>query len=153
MGILSAGQQAAMGKFLAFSRTQESSADAAGATFLRKAGISGKGSIAFFQKLRKQEYRLSSSYADIDPYAQTHPMSADRAEIARGGISQARPAWDAKTDPALEARFQRIKAKLAGYRRRSDDDAAQISRRATPACRRIMRAPMPGIRAPIPTRR
>ena len=114
MGILSAGQQVAMSKYLAFSRTQESSADAAGATFLRTAGISGKGSVAFFQKLRKQEYRLSSSYADIDPYAQTHPMSADRAELLEAEYRKS-PAWDAKTDPALETRFQRIKAKLAGY--------------------------------------
>jgi predicted Zn-dependent protease len=114
MGILSAGQQVAMNKFLAFSRTQESSADAAGATFLRIAGISGKGSIAFFQKLRKQEYRLSSSYADIDPYAQTHPMSADRAELLEAEYRKS-AAWDAKTDPLLEARFQRVKAKLAGF--------------------------------------
>ncbi|MGY8973315.1 MAG: M48 family metallopeptidase, partial [Sphingomonadales bacterium] len=34
MGIMMAGQQAAMGKFLAFSRTQESSADFAGAEYL-----------------------------------------------------------------------------------------------------------------------
>jgi hypothetical protein len=33
MGVFMAGQQAAMGKFLAFSRAQESSADAAGAEF------------------------------------------------------------------------------------------------------------------------
>ncbi len=73
MGIISAGQQAAMGKFLAFSRNQESSADAAGASFLNEAGVSGKGMISFFQKLRKEEYRLSPSYQDVDPFAQTHP--------------------------------------------------------------------------------
>ncbi|TVV71124.1 M48 family metalloprotease [Sphingomonas solaris] len=114
MGILGAGQQAAMSKFLSFSRTQESSADAAGASFLTKAGISGKGSVAFFQKLRQQEYRLSSSYANTDPYAQTHPMSADRAEMLEG-VYRKSAAWDAKTDPQLEARFQRVKAKLAGF--------------------------------------
>ncbi len=114
MGILSAGQQAAMSKFLAFSRTQESSADAAGATFLAKAGISGKGSVEFFQKLRQQEYRLSSSYANTDPYAQTHPMSADRAELLEATYRKS-PAWNAKTDPVLEARFERVKGKLAGF--------------------------------------
>src|SRR5690606_31931183 len=36
MGVMAAGQQAAMGKFLAFSRVQESSADQAGAQFLSK---------------------------------------------------------------------------------------------------------------------
>jgi predicted Zn-dependent protease len=114
MGILQAGQQAAMGKFLAFTRTQEASADAASVTFLNKAGISGRGSVDFFGKLRQQEYRLSSSYADIDPYAQTHPMSADRQTILEREFRQA-PSWDAKTDPAIEARFQRVKGKLFGY--------------------------------------
>lgn len=114
MGIISAGQQAAMGKFLAFSRTQESSADAAAVGFLNKSGVSGKGAIQFFQKLRKEEYRLSSSYADTDPYALTHPVSADRAATLEHDLKSA-PAWDKPTDPALEARFQRVKAKLAGY--------------------------------------
>ena len=114
MGILSAGQQAAMTKFLAFTRTQESSADAAGASFMKKAGISGRGSVSFFQKLRRQEYRLSSSYADVDPYARTHPMSADRAAVMEAEL-KGDPAWNKPTDPALEARFQRVKAKLSGF--------------------------------------
>ena len=114
MGIISAGQQAAMGKFLAFSRTQEASADAAGVSFLNKAGISGKGMLDFFGKLRKEEYRLSSSYADVDPYAQTHPISADREATLEHDLKSA-PSWNNKTDPALEARFERVKAKLAGY--------------------------------------
>jgi predicted Zn-dependent protease len=114
MGIISAGQQAAMGKFLAFTRTQESSADAAGVSFLNKAGISGKGMIEFFGKLRKEEYRLSSSYADVDPYAQTHPVSADRAATLKHDLETS-PAWNTPTDPALEARFQRVKAKLTGF--------------------------------------
>lgn len=114
MGIISAGQQAAMGKFLAFTRTQESSADAAGVSFLNKAGISGKGMIEFFGKLRKEEYRLSSSYADVDPYAQTHPVSADRAATLKHDL-EIMPAWNKPTDPAIEARFQRVKAKLTGF--------------------------------------
>jgi len=114
MAAMMAGQQAAMGKFLAFTRTQEASADAAGVGFLRRAGISGRGSISFFQKLRSQEYRLSSSYADVDPYAQTHPLSADRTQRLEADYRQS-PAWDKPTDPAIEARFQRIKAKLVGY--------------------------------------
>jgi predicted Zn-dependent protease len=55
MGIMGLGQQAAMSKFLAFSRGQESSADLAGARYLSKAGLSGKGSLEFFKKLQNQE--------------------------------------------------------------------------------------------------
>jgi len=114
MGIIAAGQQAAMGKFLAFSRNQEASADAAGVSYLNKSGISGAGMLSFFAKLRQEEYRLSSSYADADPYAQTHPMSGDREATLEADI-KASPAYNTKTDPAVEARFQRVKAKLTGF--------------------------------------
>lgn len=114
MAALMAGQQAAMGKFLAFTRTQESSADAAGASFLRKAGITGKGMLSFFGKLKNMEYRYSSSYADVDPYAQTHPLSGDRMQALEGDLKSS-PAWNNPIDPALEVKFERVKAKLAGF--------------------------------------
>jgi len=111
MGIMAAGQQAAMGKFLAFTRTQESSADAAGARYLQAAGISGKGSIEFFKTLRNLEYRL---YVPQDTYVRTHPLSSDRI-AALTGLYEHDPAWNKPTDPTLEARFQRVKAKLIGF--------------------------------------
>ncbi|PTQ12421.1 peptidase M48 [Sphingomonas oleivorans] len=114
MGAIMAGQQAAMGKFLAFSRTVEASTDSAGARYLRGAGISGKGMMQFWDKYRALEYRYSSSYAPVDPYMQTHPRPADRAAALEQDLKSS-PYWDKPTDPALEARFQRVKAKLAGF--------------------------------------
>jgi predicted Zn-dependent protease len=111
-GILAAGQQAALGKFLAFNRTQESSADAAGVSFLTKAGISGKGSIAFFKRLQNLEFRYS--IPQEDSYARTHPLSGERIAVMEEQY-QADPAWNKPTDPALEAAFQRVKAKLQGF--------------------------------------
>ncbi|QDP19007.1 M48 family metalloprotease [Sphingomonas xanthus] len=112
VGLMQLGQQVAIGSFLQFTRAQESSADLAGASYLSKAGISGKGSIEFFKKLQNQEYRLAV-YAK-DSYDRTHPLSSERI----ASLSQAYqkdPAWNKPTDPALEARFQRVKAKLIGY--------------------------------------
>lgn len=114
MGVMMAGQQAALGKFLAFNRVQESSADAAGVGFLNKAGISGKGMLSFFLKLRKEEYRYASTYAEVDPFMQTHPMSGEREATLTGDVMKS-PAYGNKTDPALDAKFKRIKAKLIGY--------------------------------------
>ena len=111
-GILAAGQQAAIGKFLAFTRTQESSADQAGATYLGKAGISGKGSVAFFKKLQNQEFRYA--IPQEDSYARTHPLTGERLQALQE-VYSASPSWDTPTDPALEARFQRVKAKLLGF--------------------------------------
>jgi predicted Zn-dependent protease len=112
MGIMMAGQRAALGNFMAFTRAQESSADLAGAAYLAKAGISGKGSLEFFDKLRNQEYRLAV-YAK-DSYDRTHPLSQERVQSLRE-IYQKDPAWSRPSDPALEARFERVKAKLQGY--------------------------------------
>ena len=112
MGIMAAGQQAAMGRSWPSPARRRSSADLAGATYLSKAGISGQGSIEFFKKLQNQEYRLAI-YAK-DSYDRTHPLSSERI-AALTEMYQKDPAWNRQTDPALEARFQRVKAKLIGY--------------------------------------
>lgn len=111
-GILAAGQQAAIGKFLAFSRVQESSADQAGRTYLAAAGISGKGLISFFKKLQGIEFRLS--IPQEDSYGRTHPLSGERVSILEEAV-RADPAWNRPTDAALEAKFLRVKAKLQGF--------------------------------------
>ena len=111
-GIIAAGQQLAQNNYLSFSRAQESSADSAGATYLAKAGISGKGTLDFFKKLENQEFRLA--IAQTDSYARTHPLSSERIAALEQRY-KADPAWAKPSDPALEARFQRIKAKLTGY--------------------------------------
>ncbi|WP_037567094.1 M48 family metalloprotease [Sphingomonas sp. UNC305MFCol5.2] len=117
-GILMMGQRAAIGKYLAFSRIQESSADAAGARFLNTAGITGKGMLTFFDKLTAQMHRYgyyaTQANPEVDPFAQTHPMSADRVENLRADLQSA-PAWNKPIDPKMEVRFKRVQAKLRGY--------------------------------------
>ena len=112
LGVIAAGQQAALGSYLAFSRAQESTADLAGASYLGKAGVSGKGSLEFFKKLQNQEYRLAIFAKDS--YDRTHPLSSERIATLEQ-IYQKDPAWNRPSDPALEARFQRVKAKLVGF--------------------------------------
>ena len=114
MAAVMAGQSAAMGQYLAFSRTQESQADAAGQLYLSKAGISGRGSLEFFKKLENEAYRMGYSQADMDPFLSTHPIEADRIATLEDGY-QKDPAWTKPSDPAIEARFRRAKAKLYGY--------------------------------------
>lgn len=114
MGIIGAGQQAAMGKFLAFSRGQESSADAAGAQYLSKAGISGRGSLEFFKKLQNLEFRYGYKRTADSEFYSTHPMTSDRLATLQDVYEQD-PAWNTPRNPGFEERFQRIKAKLAGY--------------------------------------
>ncbi len=114
MGVMAAGQQAAMGGFLAFSRVQESSADAAGAQYLSNAGISGRGSLAFFKKLQNQEFRYGYSQSDEAAFSRTHPLSGDRiARLRESYVVD--PAWEVPDDAAIQRRFERVKAKLFGF--------------------------------------
>ncbi|MFZ1738895.1 M48 family metalloprotease, partial [Sphingorhabdus sp.] len=112
MAIMQAGQRAAIGKFLAFSRVQESVADASGARYLSKAGITGRGSVNFFKKLQNHEFRLG--IPQEDSYDRTHPLSGERITVLEDTY-KADPAWEAPINPKWESDFQRIKAKLQGY--------------------------------------
>lgn len=112
MALLGMGATAAQGKFLAFTRDQESRADQAGARYLGRAGISGKGSIDFFKKLQGQEFRLAIPQSN--EYARTHPLSGTRiANLA--AVYENDPAWSRPRPAALTARFARIKGKLIGF--------------------------------------
>lgn len=114
LGAIMAGQQAALGSFLAFNRNQEAATDLAGARYLSGAGITGKGMISFFEKLRNQEIRRGYSQADEAAYTRTHPLSGDRIATLRGLLEED-PAWDIDPNPALQERFIRAQAKLYGY--------------------------------------
>lgn len=114
MGVIMAGQQAATGSFLAFNRNQEAATDLAGARYLSGAGLSGRGMIAFFERLRNFEIRRGYSQADEAAYGRTHPLSGDRIATLRGLLEED-PAWAAPEDPELQERFLRIRAKLFGY--------------------------------------
>lgn len=114
MGAIMAGQQAALGSFLSYNRDQEASTDLAGARYLSGAGISGRGMISFFEKLRNFEIRRGYSQSDEATYMRTHPLSGDRVQTLRNLLAED-PAWDAPDDAALQERFMRVKAKLYGY--------------------------------------
>ncbi len=111
-GILAAGQQVAMGKYLAFSRVQESTADASAVRYLDTAGITGKGMLEFFKKLQQQEYRYGTK--NIDPFMQSHPLSGTRVQTLTADL-QASKAWSKPANSALQERFLRVRAKLDGY--------------------------------------
>ena len=114
MGVFMAGQQAALGNYLAYTRGEEEAADAAGAKFLSGAGISGRGSVEFFHKLLNMENRAGFTRSADAEFYSTHPMTSDRIQFLQDAYEKD-PAWKRPNDPALEERFARIKAKLYGY--------------------------------------
>ncbi|UAK23978.1 M48 family metalloprotease [Sphingomonas nostoxanthinifaciens] len=114
MAAMMAGQSAAEGKYLAYGRQIEGSADASAVRHLNDAHLSGKGMISFFEKLKQEEYRLTPSFTKIDPYAVDHPMTDDRLAVLSVDLAKS-PYWNTPIIPADQARFLRIKAKLVGY--------------------------------------
>jgi predicted Zn-dependent protease len=112
MAAMMAGQQAAQGKYLAFSREQESRTDQAGAQYLQAAGVDGTGMLSFFRQLQGNEYRLAIKQDNA--YNRTHPLSGERI-AALENVLEKSPAWGKGADPVLQARYQRIRAKLIGY--------------------------------------
>src|SRR5690606_3677345 len=114
MAGIALGQQAALGSFLNFTRTQEASADAASVAYLSKSGISGKGSVAFFEKLQNLEFRYGYSQSDEAGYARTHPLTGDRISRLQADFEKD-AAWDLPQNADWQDRFMRVKAKLYGY--------------------------------------
>lgn len=111
-GILAAGQQVALANYLSFSRTQEASADAAGARYLNGAGVTGKGYLSFFAKLQQ----LENSYGikRTDEFLLDHPVSSERIAALTETLTES-PAWGKPGEAGLQEQFLRIKAKLIGY--------------------------------------
>jgi predicted Zn-dependent protease len=114
LGILMAGQEAATRRILANARELEGTADAAGARYLDAAHVSGKGMLQFFNKLQNLENRYNYSHSEESGYYQTHPLTPDRIRFLSDTLPKS-SSWNNSTEPQLEARFQRVKAKLKGY--------------------------------------
>jgi predicted Zn-dependent protease len=109
--IIMGGQSAAVASYLSFSRVQESAADQAGAGFLAKSGISGKGLISFFEKLQQREFRYA---IEQNGYWRSHPLSSERISRLQEVVA-ASPHVNTPPRKDWQHAFLRIRAKLAGY--------------------------------------
>jgi predicted Zn-dependent protease len=96
---------------LKYMQTQESAADMAGVKALERAGMSGRGMMAFFERFRNSE---TFSNAERYQYFRTHPLSRDRIAVLRK-VVQNQSHFNAVDPPETVAEFKVIQAKLAGF--------------------------------------
>jgi predicted Zn-dependent protease len=96
---------------LGYSREQESRADEAGATYLEKAGYSGRGLVEFFNNFRYQEVFDDERKF---PYFRDHPLSDDRIEALRVRVEH-EPHVAAADAPELIALHAVMKAKIEAF--------------------------------------
>ena len=111
IALIAGGQGFAQRTYLKFNRAQESAADQAGARFLDKSGISGRGIIEFFNILRTTE---NIRGANLDPYIRSHPLNSDRMTALDFGVRNS-PYYDTPPNPQWQNRLERIQGKLSGY--------------------------------------
>ena len=121
---------------LSYVRQQEEAADRAGVRFLTATHQSPKGMSETFRRFSDQSMFAAHG---ADPYAQSHPMPADRG-AALQVFAQTSPYWDKKDDPALQLRHDLMRAKLAGFMDRADTVARRFPQSADNLPARYARA-------------
>ena len=99
---------------LAFTRTQERSADQAALSFLAQLGVSPQGLLDFFKILQQDQKILLDGRAN--PYLQSHPLTPERIDSIESYLT-AHPALAQKSsnDARLQSMHQRMRAKLIGF--------------------------------------
>ena len=110
-GIMYGGNEVIMRGLMAERRSQESAADQAGLQLLNATKQSGQGMLETFERFAQQEY-ISEAYKD--PFARSHPLSADRIARLRQHVMRS-PYYNAKDPPQRQLRHDLMRAKLSGY--------------------------------------
>lgn len=86
---ISLGNSVAQSNYLQYSRTQESSADQAGMSFLDRSGITAVGMRDFLQRLEDQEMLPADQQSE---FVRTHPLTRERVDSVTEHIETDRAA-------------------------------------------------------------
>ena len=113
--VASGGSETLLRAFLLERQAQESAADQAGLDLLQRTGQSGRGMLETFERLAED-----NRYTLGETYRRTHPLERTRISLLREGVQKS-PYVDVKDSPALQARHDMMRAKLAGYLKTPQD--------------------------------
>lgn len=107
---------------LAYSVTQEASADHAAMTFLDRAHMSARGLLEFFNILEQDE--LMSGQQE-DPWARDHPLTSERIAYVKEHVDTS-PWSNVPDPPAWIEMHKRMKAKLGAFLNPPAQTLAQV---------------------------
>lgn len=96
---------------LSYKRDEESSADRAAITLLKKSNQSGLGMLKTFQRFQN---KLSFNGSRPDPFVQSHPLPRARIALLKTLVNRD-PNLHKKDSPALQLRHDMARAKIAAY--------------------------------------
>jgi predicted Zn-dependent protease len=111
VAVLQGGTQIAERNLLTYSRTQESSADQAGLSFLERTGQSARGLLEFLEILSHEELLVTARQS---PYIRSHPLTHERVDAVREFLGRSRFA-DTPVPAETQMMHKRIRAKLQGF--------------------------------------
>ena len=133
-GVAAGTAGAAQRQFFSHTRAEEAAADQSSIRYMLRAGVNPQGAIEVLDIFRGQE---ALSVWRQDPYARTHPLTADRLRTLRGLVA-ANPGNSAP-NPTANFWFARAQGKLSAFvqnpgwtlrRVRGDDSPVAVMRRA-----------------------
>lgn len=110
-GLAMAGGEMAKRGLLGYQRTEENTADRSALTYLKATGQSAKGMLITFKRF---ESALALSGTHVDPYQVSHPMPRERIANLQT-LAEASPYFDKVDPPALQARHDMARVKIAVY--------------------------------------
>ena len=112
IGAIGGAQTVAERGFMSFSRSQESSADAAAMRYLDTTGKSSQGLLEFMKKLAGQDLLPVERQSQ---YVRTHPLSQDRVQSIANHIETKTKLADQNLQKEFQGRHERMNAKLLGF--------------------------------------
>ncbi len=110
-GLAAGSAEFARRSVLAYQRTEEITADRSAITYLNKTKQSARGMLATFQRFQSA---LALSGARVDPYKISHPLPRERIANLTN-LAQESPYFGQIDSPALQARHDLARAKVAAY--------------------------------------
>lgn len=122
--VIAGGSSAAQRAFLAYSRSEEASADQAAVTYMTRAGVNPEGLLNILRIFKGQEVFNTGR---VDPYARSHPLSSERISLLENRIAQS-PTRGAPVDPEIAYWHARMRAKLDGFLNRPEQVLSRLGR-------------------------
>lgn len=110
-GIAMGSSEFAMRGLLNYQRTEEMTADRLAVNYLNATGQSAKGMLDTFARFASA---LSLSGTQIDQYRVSHPLPRERIANLEE-LAKKSPNFNKKDPPALQARHDMVRAKIAAY--------------------------------------
>lgn len=111
-GVLAGSSGVAQQSMLAFTRDEERIADNMGLDLMVRAGQNPNGFIQVFEQMREISGAAESR---VNPTRVNHPLTTERLKNVRDRIAKLGYTAPAPPDPARDAKFRLIQAKLVGY--------------------------------------